>query len=111
NLFDGNTIGISDYTVDWSYDYSSYFSTYSGSTIPPAPGTTNGTTRGLRLTVNNNDAIGSIAGLSLYPKSQLFSGAYKFKCDMWINYPGGPAGSGSTGSTEHGTFGLNHLGS
>jgi hypothetical protein len=31
-------------------------------------------------------------------------------CDMWINYPGTAGGAGSTGSTEHGTFGINHAG-
>jgi hypothetical protein len=110
NLFDGSGNGISDYTVNWSFDYSTYFSSYNGTTIPPAPNTTNGTTRGVRLTVNNNDATAATAGVSLYPKNKTFSGAYKLKCDMWINYPGGPAGSGSTGSTEHGTFGINHAG-
>jgi hypothetical protein len=110
NFFDGSANGIADYTVDWSFDYSTYFSAYNGTTIPPAPNTTNGTTRGLRLTVNNNDSTGATAGVSLYPKNASFSGAYKLKCDVWINYPGGAGGTGSTGSTEHATFGLNHAG-
>jgi hypothetical protein len=29
---------------------------------------------------------------------------------MWINYPGGAAGSGASGSTENALFGLNHSG-
>jgi hypothetical protein len=110
NLFDGNTNGISDVTVDWSFDYSTYFSAFNGATIPSAPNTTNGTTRGVRLTVNNNDAIASIAGASLYPINKTCSGVYKLKFDMWINYPGTAGGSGSTGSTEYGTFGINHAG-
>src|SRR5262249_53273010 len=37
NLFQGNTNGVPDYTADWSYDYSTYFSAYNGTTIPSAP--------------------------------------------------------------------------
>jgi hypothetical protein len=110
DLFHSSGNGISDYTVDWSFDYSSYFSAFNGTTIPPAPNSTNATTRGLRLTVNNNDALAATAGVSLYPKNQTFSGAYRLKFDLWINYPGGPGGSGSSGSTEHFTCGLNHAG-
>ncbi|MSU59369.1 MAG: hypothetical protein EXS35_14560 [Pedosphaera sp.] len=110
DLFQGSGNGTPDYTVDWSFDYSTYFSAFNGATIPAAPNTTNGTTRGVRLTVNNNDAVQATAAVSLYPKNKSFSGAYKLKADMWINYPGTAGGSGSTGSTEHGTFGLNHTG-
>jgi hypothetical protein len=110
NVFEGSENGIPDYTVDWSFDYSTYFSGFNGATIPSAPTTTNGTTRGVRLTVNNNDGLPATAGVSLYPKNQSFSGAHSLKFDMWINYPGGPAGSGSTGSTEHFTCGINHAG-
>jgi hypothetical protein len=108
--FEGSANGVPDYTLDWSFDYSTYFSAFNGTTIPPAPNTTNGTTRGVRLTVNNNDATGATAGISLYPFGKSFSGAYKLKCDMWINYPGAAGGAGSIGSTEHATFGLNHDG-
>jgi len=110
NLFDGSANGISDYAVDWSFDYGTYFSAYNNATVPPAPNTTNGTARGLKLVVNNNDAIASTAGVSLYPKNKNFSGAYRLKFDMWINYPGVANGNGSIGSTEHATFGLNHTG-
>lgn len=110
NLFQGSGNGISDYTVDWSFDHSTYFSTFNGTTIPAAPNTTNATTRGVRLTVNNNDSIAATAGVSLYPKNQSFSGAYALKFDLWINYPGTAGGAGSTGSTEHFTCGLNHAG-
>jgi hypothetical protein len=110
NLFDGSANGISDYTVNWSFDYSTYFSAFNNAPIPSAPNSTNGTTRGVRLTVNNNDATGATAGVSLYPKNKNFSGAYKCKFDLWINYPGTAGGAGSVGSTEHATFGLNHAG-
>lgn len=110
NLFQGSGNGIPDYTVDWAFDYSSYFSLFNGTTIPAAPNSSNATTRGLRLTVNNNDANAATAGVSLYLKNRSFSGAYRLTFDLWINYPGGPGGSGSTGSTEHFTCGLNHVG-
>jgi hypothetical protein len=110
DLFQGSANGTPDYTVDWAFDYSAYFSGFNGAFIPPAPNSTNGTTRGLRLTVNNNDATAATAGVSLYPKNQSFSGAYKLKFDLWMNYPGTAGGAGSTGSTEHSTFGLNHSG-
>ncbi|MBA4150167.1 MAG: immunoglobulin domain-containing protein [Verrucomicrobia bacterium] len=108
-VFAGSGSG-SDHTVDWAFDYSTYFSTFNNSTIPPAPNTTNGTTRGVKLTVNNNDTTGAIAGVSLYPVNQVFSNAFTLKFDMWMNYPGGPSGSGSVGSTETATFGINHTG-
>jgi hypothetical protein len=110
DLFHSNGNGIPDYTADWVFDYSSYFSVFNGTTIPPSPNSTNATTRGLRLTVNNNDTTNATAGVSLYPKNQSFSGAYRLTFDVWINYPGGPGGSGSTGSTEHFACGLNHAG-
>lgn len=110
DLFEGSGNGVPDYTVNWSYDYSAYFSGFNGTTIPAAPNSSGATTRGLRLTVNNNDGTAATAGVSLYPKNKTFSGTYRLKFDLWINYPGGPGGSGSTGSTEHFTCGLNHDG-
>lgn len=108
DLFEGSGNSIPDYTVNWSFDYSSYFSAFNGSTIPSAPNSSGATTHGLRLTVNNNDASAATTGVSLYPKNQSFSGAYRLRFDLWMNYPGGSGGSGSTGSTEHFTCGLNH---
>lgn len=110
DFFSGSANGIDDYTLNWSFNYSTYFSAFNGAFIPPAPGTTNGTTRGLRLAVNNNDGIGATAGVSLYPRDKFFTGAYRLTFDVWVNYPGGVNGSGSTGSTEHFTAGLNHSG-
>ncbi len=110
NLFQGAANGVPDYTVDWAFDYNTYFSAFNGTVIPPAPNSTNGTRRGLKLTVNNNDATATNAGVSLYPKNKSFSGAFKLKFDLWMNYPGVAGGAGSTGSTEHSTFGINHTG-
>lgn len=114
NLFWGSTNGIPDYDVDWAYDYGVIPYTFNGVTalIPPAPNSPDGSTRGLRLAVNQNDANAVIAAVSLYPKNKSFSGNFSLKFDMWIQYPGNINGTGSgvAGSTQHATFGINHLG-
>lgn len=108
NLFQGSGNGVSDYTAQWAFDYGTSRYTFHGATnfIPAAPNSTNSTTRGLRLTVNKNDATAATAGVSLYPTGQSFSSDHALRFDLWLNY-NGPAGGGS-GSTEFATFGLNH---
>jgi hypothetical protein len=110
NLFWGAANGIPDYTVDWEYDYGATPYTFTNATavIPPAPNSPDGSTRGIRFTVNSNDTNAATAAVNIYPKFQSFSSNYALKFDLWINYPG-PAG-GSVGSTEHAIFGINHLG-
>jgi spore germination protein YaaH len=87
-----------DYTADFAFDYSTRG-------IPPAPNSTGGTTRGVKFTVNKNDAVAAAAALSAYPAGRSFSGDYALQFDMWLNYNGG-AGGGS-GSTEFMLAGLN----
>lgn len=108
NLFQGSGNGVSDYSADWSFDFSATKYSFNGSTnlIPVSPGTA--TKRALKLAVNKNDATAATAGVSLYPKGQVFTGNYALRCDLWINY-NGPSGGGS-GSTEFFTMGLNHAG-
>ena len=48
--------------------------------------------------------------MNIYPKNKSFSGNFALKFDMWINYPGAANGSGATGSTQFGMFGINHTG-
>ncbi len=69
---------------------------YSGIGIPPAPNTTTGTTRGLKLEAN----IGAptFTGLSASPTGFGIEGDYRLSFDMWINY-NGPLTAGGTGST------------
>ncbi len=112
NLFQGSADGVPDYTVDWAFDYGVIPYTFNGVTslIPAAPNSPDGSTHGVRFTVNNNDADAAVAGVNIYPKLQSFSGNYALKFDMWINYPGGAGGINSTGSTEYAICGLNHLG-
>ncbi len=107
----GFASGGPDYTATYSFDYSTYFSSFLGATIPSAPGSTGGTVRGLKLTVNDNDAVAALAAVCLYPRWQSFSGDHTLKFDMWINYPGGVNGAGGGGSTENAFFGLNNSGS
>jgi len=115
-VFDGSGSGTSDYTVEFSFNYGAVKYTFTNTvthtvltnTIPPAPNSSGGTTRGVKLTVNKNDDVADTAGVSIYPKGQNFQGNYALRFDLWINYNGG-AGGGS-GSTEFATFGINHSG-
>lgn len=112
NLFWAASNSIPDFTIDWGYDYVAAPTFFDGlvSPIPTAPNSPPGHTRGVRLTVNNIDAIGSTAALNLYPVSMIATGNFAVKFDLWINYPGNAGGNNSTGSTQHALFGINHLG-
>ena len=114
NLFWGAANGIADCTVDWAFDYGATPYTFNGVTgpIPPAPNSPEGSTRAVRVTVNNNDATAATAAVNIYPRGRSFSGNFALKFDLWINYPGGAGGTGTgvTGSTEYALCGINHLG-
>jgi len=108
NFDDGNAAGrwnlyasSSDYTADFYFDYSQHG-------IPPAPNATGGSTRGLKLTVNKNDANPTAEAVSLYPAGRHFSGNYALKFDLWLNYNGGSGGG--IGSTEFAIAGLGQTG-
>jgi hypothetical protein len=109
NLFWGTGNGVSDFTTNWSFNYGAAKYVANGVTnfIPSAPNSS-GTIKGLKVTVNKNDATAATAGVSLYPKNFSFSNNYALRFDMWVNYNGGPGGG--SGSTEYGTCGLNHTG-
>jgi spore germination protein YaaH len=91
----------SDHTAEFDFDYSQHG-------IPSAPNSVGGTTRGLKLTVNNNDGIPGAEAVSLYPPGGHFVNDYALQFDAWLNYNGG-AGGGE-GSTEFLTSGLGHGG-
>lgn len=105
-----------DYQVALGYDYGHLTFALTDprtgrvvtNTVPPAPHSKNGTTRGVRVTVNKNDNIAEEAGVNLYLANRIFSGNYALRCDVWINYVGGPGGG--SGSTEYALFGINHQG-
>ena len=110
SLFAGSDNNVADYALNWAYDYSTNRYTFNGVALitPPAPATTNGLARALKVAVNKNDAIAAAAGISLYPKNLSRMGDYVLRFDLWMNYNGNAGGG--TGSTEFATFGLNHTG-
>ncbi len=105
----GSTTNITDYTAQFAFDYGTNVFVRNGvtNTIPAAPNSS-GTTKGLKITVNKNDAVLAPAVVSLYPTNKTFSGDYSLKFDLWMNYNGGPYGGAD--STEQASFGLNHSG-
>ncbi|GIT12911.1 MAG: hypothetical protein CM1200mP34_3170 [Verrucomicrobiales bacterium] len=68
---------------------------------PAAPNSADNSTRGVRISVNNNDdTSGSEAmGVNLFPAEQNFSGNYAVRFDMWINYKGRPGAAPAPRST------------
>ncbi len=89
-----------DFKAIFGFDYSSV--TYPTS-IPSAPQSTGGTTKGLFLTANK-DTNAAAAAVNLYPTNRVFSGDYSLKFDLWINW------ASLTTSTEHTLLGINHSG-
>jgi hypothetical protein len=95
----GANNGLQDYSAQFAYDYSA-------DGIDPAPHG-NGTSKGLKVTVNKDEASASgAAGVNLYPKGQSFNGSYALRFDMYLTYNPSVAGT-----TEHALFGVNHTGS
>jgi len=84
--------------ADPSTDFVEFNHNYTDYGIPLAPGTTDGTTLGVRLRCGN--AALQIDGLSLSPTNGNFTGDYRLKFDMWINY-NGPMPDGGPGSTQN----------
>ncbi len=80
----------------WPYNYSSPLQ------IPPAPHSADGTTLGLYMTVNKNDAITASAALNCYPTGLSFSGNYALRFDMFLTK------NTTSGQTEYAIFGINH---
>lgn len=88
-----NQVYDADYT--FGFDYSTLG-------VPVAPSTVDGSTRGLYVRVNKNDAtVAGAAGINFYPAGRSFSGNYALRFDMYLNY-------GAAATTEHGLAGLNH---
>ncbi|PYM13021.1 MAG: hypothetical protein DME18_10015, partial [Verrucomicrobia bacterium] len=98
NLMDG---APQDYDATFAYDYGA-------DGIPPAPHSSGGTTRGLKLRVNKNDPTpNGSAGVNLYPSGDVapifFSSDYALQFEMYLSY-------GGVSTTEHALCGLNHSG-
>jgi hypothetical protein len=73
---------------------------YSADGIPEAPSSpgSSAPTRGLKFRVNENFTF--VNGVSASPLNKSFTGDYRLRFDMWINYAG-PLGGGGVGTTEH----------
>lgn len=104
-----------DYSVDWAIDYSQLTTkiyTAIGSdpevvNIPPAPHS-NGTSKGVRISVNKKDDQEARMAVNLYPKGKSFSGDYALKFDMFLNHAG--YADNGVATTEYALFGINHGG-
>jgi len=94
--------GGADSFADFGYNYS-----VDG--IPEAPSSVGSfaATRGLKFRVNEN--FGTLNGLSASPLNGNFTGDYRLRFDMWLNYVG-PLPTGGTGSTEHLSAGVGTAG-
>ncbi len=106
---------VDDYTVEFNFDYgTSTFNRFAPNGfdvetfyIPPAPHS-QGTTRGLKVTVNKNDDVEQSFAVNLFPKSPIFKGDYVLKFDLFMNH--GSYGATGSGTTESAIFGLNCTG-
>ncbi|HXG46457.1 MAG TPA: hypothetical protein VNO52_02450, partial [Methylomirabilota bacterium] len=93
----GANNGIFDATVAFGHDYSQ-------NGVGSAPRSSGGTTRGLFIQVNKQDATpGGSAAVNLYPTGREFRGNYALRFDMLLNF-------GAASTTEHALAGLNHSG-
>jgi hypothetical protein len=101
-----------NFTAIFGFDYSTISYPLS---IPSAPNS-GGSTKGLYLTVNKNPAFpfgagntlangGTNSSVNLYPVGQSFSGDFRVKYDVWMNW------TNLSFSTEHALVGINHSGS
>lgn len=88
-----NTTAGGDNRADLYFDYSTVG-------IPPAPHTTGGTTRGLKLQANLTPASQVFpSGVSVSPNGFSITENFEMHWDMWINY-NGPLNGGGSGSTQ-----------
>jgi hypothetical protein len=101
-----NIAGVGTHNVDYFFDYSSVG-------IPPAPNSVGGSTRGMKLQANTDPATqppaGTVSGLSVSPLGGEFTGNYRLRFDMWLNY-NGPLTGGGNGSTQITSAGIGTLG-
>lgn len=86
----------SDTTVSFAYDYS-----VDG--IPSAPGSGDGSTKGLKFTANEIEV--AAAHIMASPNGQSFAGDYALVFDLWMNV-NGPLPGGGGGSTEFAAAGI-----
>lgn len=88
----------SDAAVNYAYDYSTIG-------VPSAPNSTGGTTIGLNFLANQS--AGAQQGISASPIGYSFTGNFRIRFDMWLNYVASGDGSTQIGSFGWGTSGAN----
>jgi PEP-CTERM motif len=103
-----NIAGVGTHSVDYFFDYSTVG-------IPPAPNSVGGSTRGLKLQANTDPATQPAptdppSGLSVSPLGGDFTGNYRLRFDMWLNYNGQADGTSGNGSTQITCGGIGTLG-
>ncbi|MFN3408048.1 MAG: beta strand repeat-containing protein [Limisphaerales bacterium] len=105
--FDTDTSGSWLVTANGAGNEALFAYDYSLDGVPVAPNTTNATTKGLRFRANvtGPDAI---QGISASPIGQSFTGDYRLRFDLWMNY-NGPLPAGGAGSSQFFTAGLGVL--
>jgi hypothetical protein len=97
----------SDHSANWAVQVTSggaqsanVFFDYSTVGIPSAPHSVGGTTWGLRMQANTFGTAGAFpGGVSVATVGQSFTGDFRLRYDMWINF-NGPLDVGGNGSTE-----------
>lgn len=78
--------------VDMAFDYV-------GAGIAAAP---NGGGKGMKITVNTNEATPEASQVLAFPMDKTFTGQYSLTCDVWLNFVG------DAGTTEFALFGVKH---
>lgn len=97
-----------DHTANWTVNASAgthpvnVFFDYSTIGIPSAPNS-GGTRRGLKLQANTVGGV--FGGVSVSPTGQGFTGNYRLRFDLWLNF-NGPLGGGGNGTTQLGGAGI-----
>ncbi len=76
---------------------------YGERSIPSAPNSLNGTTRGVKLEVNTAAGSAASSGICIFPAAQTFEGDYTLQWDMYLSWE-------APESTEHACAGINHSG-
>ena len=101
-----------NHSATFSWDYFNDNGAALGFTIPSAPNSTGGTTKGLRLRTNlGANAVNVLSGLSASPVGQAFTGSFDLTADVWINYQGpAPAGGVGAGTTQLANLGWGTVG-
>lgn len=98
-------VAQTDHVADFYFDYSTVG-------IPPAPHSTGGTTRGMKLQANLD--AGVAGGVSVSPAGKSFVGDYALRFDLWSNYIGQTDDGtlidgiwgGAAGSTHMSNYGI-----